>query len=286
MSAKRLMTPTDDHSGICKLTRQLFYLALGRNLIIDSLLFALTWTLLLLNTQGANSLLAYETLINLAAIPYLFIASLLAGILVNAFGNYLDHERRHGIYTTMMLPMPRWQVGLAYGLAAILQVLLLWTTQVVALLSAYRPVVAICERAARQYVAMQGWQLPFSVERSNGLFLAFLRSDFLRILLPFHWTEAIGSLLILLLAGALPVIGLGLPVARKSINGFLLLAGLASIFAAFYMRYQIQSGTGYLQIQYPAYYPMSLLALAAILITLLVLSVMRLNAGASEGVFS
>lgn len=139
-----------------------------------------------------------------AGIRYLFLIAIAFCMIFEAVGIYSEAFKNGGVYTLMMLPMPRRNVFLAYCARGVVCMLMLFTVQTLALLASYAPVVALCQNAAEAYSNTYGRALPFVAERTNGLFLAVIRSDLFHILLPQSIPEAISSLLALLAAGCLP----------------------------------------------------------------------------------
>jgi hypothetical protein len=191
-------------NGYTKLTRRLFSLALRRTLGLCAALFALTVILMLASVGDVNFARSYESLIYHAGIRYVFLSAVALGMLSEAIAIHAEAFRTGGAYTLMMLPTPRRNVFLAYCTRGVICVLMLWTVQTLALLAAYAPVVAVCKSAAATYAKANEITLPFNVARTNGLFLAVIRGDLFRILLPQSAPEAAGSLLALLAAGCLP----------------------------------------------------------------------------------
>ncbi len=191
-------------SSFGKLTGRLFLLAFKRNLALCIALFALTMILMMASVNNFSFIFAYESLIMRAGIRYVFLAGIAFCMILEAAGIYAEAFKSGGVYTLMMLPMPRRNVFLAYCARGAVCMLMLFTVQTLALLASYPPVVALCRNAAEVYSQASGTALPFAAERTNGLFLAVIRSDLFHILLPQSIPEAINSLLALLAAGFLP----------------------------------------------------------------------------------
>jgi len=191
-------------NGYTKLTQRLFSLALRRILILCAAVFTLTMILTLASVGEYNFTRSYDVLVWMAGIRYIFLAAVAIWMLSEAAAIYSENFRTGGVYTLMMLPTPRRNVLLAYCTRGVVGMLMLWTAQTAALLISYAPTVAICERAAAFFEQTSGMQIPFEMARTNGLFLAVIRSDLFRILLPQSVPEAVSSLLALLAAGCLP----------------------------------------------------------------------------------
>lgn len=202
-------------SDYYKLTRRLFLGVFKRNLVLCALLFVLTFLMMLGSVNETSFVLPYESLIKMVGIRYVFLVALSMLTLMAAYRIYWDNFKAGGIYTLMMLPMPRRHVYLAYCTVGVASVLMIWTTQVLALTAAYLPVVARCQHAAATFELVQKTVLPFSVVRTNGLFLAAIRSDLFHVLLPQSWQEATNTLLTMLALGFLPAYGALLSGAKR-----------------------------------------------------------------------
>ncbi len=203
-------------NGYMKLTKRLFPLALKRILAICAAVFVLTMLLITASVGEYNFARTYEALMVRAGIRYLFLAAIAFWMLSEAAAIHSENFRSGGVYTLMMLPTPRRSVFLACCTRGVVCVLLLWTVQAAALFAAYAPSVAICERAAASFAQIQAVPVPYEMARTNGLFLAVIRSDLFRILLPQSVPEAVSSLLALLAAGCLPAYMLAVGGARRS----------------------------------------------------------------------
>ena len=202
--------------GYYKLTRVLSAGLLKQTLILCVVLFILTMVLLLANVNERSFVMAYETLMRMAGIRYMFLGALVMLTTMTAYRIYFDNFKAGGIYTLMMLPLPRRHVFLAYCSVGIISVLMLWTVQVAALMVSYFPVVARCQQEAARFAQIREAVLPFSAARTNGLFLAMVRSDLFHILLPQSWQEGLGSLLVMLAVGVLPVYGILIGGAKRT----------------------------------------------------------------------
>lgn len=203
-------------SDYYKLTRRLFLGMFKQNMMLCALLFILTFVLLIASVNENSFVYAYETLMNNAGIRFIFLGGLAMMTLMIAYRIYADNFLSGGIYTTMMLPMPRRHVYLAYCTVGVASVLMLWTMQVIALTAAYLPVVARCQHMSTVYEKVNETVLPFSVARTNGLFLAVIRGSLWHILLPQSWQEVLSSLSTLLVLGVVPAYGILLSGARRA----------------------------------------------------------------------
>lgn len=203
-------------SDYYKLTRRLFLGMFKQNMMLCALLFILTFLLLITSVNEISFVFAFETLMMNAGIRYVFLGALAIMTLMTAYRIYSDNFLSGGIYTTMMLPLPRRHVYLAYCTVGLASILMLWTIQVIALTAAYLPVVARCRHMATVYERVNETILPFSVARTNGLFLAVIRSGLGHVLLPQSWQEGLSSLSALLVLGVVPAYGVLLSGARRA----------------------------------------------------------------------
>lgn len=204
-------------SGYYKLTRRLFLGMFKQNIMLCALLFILTFVLMIFSVNENSFVFAYETLMDNAGIRYVFLGALAMMTLMVSYRIYADNFLSGGIYTTMMLPMPRRHVYLAYCTVGVASVLMLWTIQVLALTAAYIPVVARCQHMATVYEQVNETVLPFSVARTNGLFLSLIRNGLWHILLPQSWQEGLSSLSALLVLGVVPAYAVLLNGLRRAI---------------------------------------------------------------------
>jgi len=191
-------------SGYYKLTQRLFRGVLKRMLALCGALFTLTFFLLLGQVNNVTFVLAFETLVYMAGIRFVFAGALLLCVLLLIQRMDADNLRGSGVYVTMMLPIPRRHVFFAYCTVGLLCLLMVWAAQLLALFASYPAVSSSCAAAGAEWARVSGTPLPFSVARSNGLFLAILRSDLLHILLPQSLEEGLNSLLLLLAVGCMP----------------------------------------------------------------------------------
>lgn len=226
-------------NGYNKLLNRLFPPALKRTLGICAALFVLTVVLMRASVNYQSFLKAYESLILYAGIRYIFLAAIALWMLSEAAGIHSECFRSGGAYTLMMLPTPRRNVFFAYCVRGIVCMLILWTVQTLALLALYAPVVALCESTAADYAKLSEMLPPqFNVVRTNGLFLAVIRSDLFHILLPQSVPEAVSSLLALLAAGCLPAYTLAGNLRRmNAAQGIFLVCLAACVFLALGCRF-------------------------------------------------
>lgn len=208
-------------SGYYKLTRRFFADALKRNLRLSGGLFIVTILLLIGSVNELSYVYPFESLIRKAGIQNVFLGTLALLTLITAYQMYVENFKTGGVYTLMMLPIPRRHVYLAYCTVGVVSVLMVWTVQILALFSAYLPVISKCQYYADRYEQIHKIVLPFSVVRSNGMFLAVLRSELFHVLLPQSWQEGLSSLIALLTLGFVPAYGVFLSGAKRAAILFL-----------------------------------------------------------------
>lgn len=153
------------------------------------------------------SMLPYESILHAKYFSGLLPLGWWGGTLILVMMIRRDLFKGGGKYIVMTLPFRRRQVFYAYALAGLLQFLMLWTALLVSALLLYGPVSRQCLLVAQE--GIRSGLLPASMPvenilRSNGLFLAFQRSDILRLLLPPSPVEALHTLLLLLGMGVFP----------------------------------------------------------------------------------
>ncbi len=201
-----------------KLTNFVYKYFFLQNILLCLALFFVTHIMLsafaLSNTDNAlHAFLPYESIIYLSNLPYVFVGSLCLQAILSSLRCMGDFSRMGGVNIFLMLPGSRRAMVLAFISAGVLGALMLFATQTISLLTAYPSVVSACQSAANT----SSQQLGFPVARSNGLFLAVLRSDLFHILLPQSLPETLHSLLLLLCFGSAPA--LTLFGSDKSLNG-------------------------------------------------------------------
>lgn len=218
------------------LTRILFLRMVKPIVLLAGFVAALNLILLLTRVNTETCVFAYEQIISLAGIRYLLIGvfaifAVLAGLRI-----YSDNFRSGGVYTTLLLPMKRRHVFFSYWVVGVVFLLILWTAFTLSLMLGYPLVTAACQSTAeslRGPVDAYGNAtrlIPFDVIRTNGLFLAAIRSDVFRILLPQTFMELLASLTLLLFVSVLPaatVLGIPKKAAPFFAGGGLLLMGFA-----------------------------------------------------------
>lgn len=138
----------------------------------------------------AKGFLPYEIIIDQSLIPIFFCV----GLLVLLFLQYMRlrqyRKEGKGIYTFLTLPMKGKQVADAFLFQALAMVFLYYALWLVVIVVMYFPMMHwMTSLAAKQEFLMDDGTILTGIDaaRNNGLFLAFLRSDFLGIVYSLDW---------------------------------------------------------------------------------------------------
>lgn len=181
--------------------------ALFRGIALGGCMLFFSMMLLLLGVKTQVCMMPYESLLHLRWFSGLLPLGWWIGILMLRAMIRQDLYKGGGKYIVMTLPFPRRQVFYSYALASLVFFLLLWTALLLSALLLYGPASHACLRAAEEAIrlGLLPADIPLqNIIRSNGLFLAFQRSDILRLLLPPSLVEGLHSLLLLLGMGIFP----------------------------------------------------------------------------------
>jgi hypothetical protein len=125
----------------------------------------------------------FEDLYASSGSAWVFLAALASVCAYFVYTIYADYWGSKAIYTYLTLPVRREWIYVSRLLAFMLGLILLSAVQI------------LCFRAG---YAMYVHELGESYVMHNGLFLAFLRSPFMRLLVPVGWLNALGSISMLL----------------------------------------------------------------------------------------
>ncbi|MDO5111069.1 MAG: hypothetical protein Q4E65_02070 [Clostridia bacterium] len=191
-----------------KLTNFVYRYFFLQNILLCAGLFFTTLVLLsgfaVGNTNNAlHALLPYESIIYRSGMPYVFAGALCLQALLTTLRCMVDFGRTGGASILLLLPGSRRVMILAFVTAGMLGALMLYAAQTLGLLAAYPSILCSCQDAVD---ASKSLQLHAPVARTNGLFLAMLRSDLFHILLPQSSLETLHTLLLLLAFGGAPAI--------------------------------------------------------------------------------
>ncbi len=132
----------------------------------------------------------FEKLISISGLPVLFYICLglvLACCIYGVLANYMGSK---SVYTLMTLPQSRGSVFMAKAAADAIGLLMLVAAQFVSIFIGYLLFSSSIPSAENGEIVLE--------KPVNGLFLAFVRSDFLRILFPLNMESFISTLSILI----------------------------------------------------------------------------------------
>lgn len=160
----------------------------------------------------AKGFLPYELIIDQSLIPIFFGIGLLALLLLQFLQLWQYRKEGKGIYTFLTLPMKGTQVANAFLLQSLAMVFLYYALWLVVIVVMYFPMMHwMVSLAAKQEFLMNDGSILTGIDatRHNGLFLAFLRSDFLGIVYSLDWKMLLCVLCMLCFLGVC-VVYLGL----------------------------------------------------------------------------
>lgn len=160
----------------------------------------------------AKGFLPYEIIIDQSLIPIFFCVGLLALLFLQYMRLRQYRKEGKGIYTFLTLPMKGKQVADAFLFQALAMVFLYYALWLVVIVVMYFPMMHwMTSLAAKQEFLMDDGIILTSIDaaRNNGLFLAFLRSDFLGIVYSLDWKAMLCVLCMLCFLGVC-VVYLGL----------------------------------------------------------------------------
>ena len=160
----------------------------------------------------AKGFLPYELIIDQSLIPVFFGIGLLALLLLQYMQLRQYRKEGKGIYTFLTLPMKGTQVADAFLLQSLAMVFLYYALWLVVIVVMYFPMMHwMVSLAAKQEFLMDDGTILTGIDaaRNNGLFLAFLRSDFLSIVYSLDWKMMVYVLCMLCFLGVC-VVYLGL----------------------------------------------------------------------------
>lgn len=138
----------------------------------------------------AKGFLPYEIIIDQSLIPIFFCVGLLALLFLQYMRLRQYRKEGKGIYTFLTLPMKGKQVADAFLLQSLAMVFLYYALWLVVIVVMYFPMMHwMVSLAAKQEFLMDDGTILTGIDatRHNGLFLAFLRSEFLSIVYSLDW---------------------------------------------------------------------------------------------------
>ncbi len=164
------------------------------------------------SSYRAKGFLPYELIIDQSLIPVFFGIGLLALLLLQYMQLRQYRKEGKGIYTFLTLPMKGKQVADAFLFQALAMVFLYYALWLVVIVVMYFPMMHwMVSLAAKQEFLMDDGSILTGIDatRNNGLFLAFLRSEFLSIVYSLDWKAMLCVLCMLCFLGVC-VVYLGL----------------------------------------------------------------------------
>lgn len=176
----------------------------------------------------AKGFLPYELIIDQSLIPVFFGIGLLALLLLQYMQLRQYRKEGKGIYTFLTLPMKGTQVADAFLLQSLAMVFLYYALWLVVIVVMYFPMMHwMVSLAAKQEFLMDDGTILTGIDaaRNNGLFLAFLRSDFLGIVYSLDWKMMV-YVLCLLFFLAVCAVYLGLQKYSVITGGLIIAIGI------------------------------------------------------------
>ena len=164
------------------------------------------------SSYRAKGFLPYELIIDQSLIPIFFCVGLLALLFLQYMRLRQYRKEGKGIYTFLTLPMKGKQVADAFLLQSLAMVFLYYALWLVVIVVMYLPMMHwMVSLAAKQEFLMDDGSILIGIDatRNNGLFLAFLRSEFLSIVYSLDWKAMLCVLCMLCFLGVC-VVYLGL----------------------------------------------------------------------------
>lgn len=164
------------------------------------------------SSYRAKGFLPYELIIDQSLIPIFFCVGLLALLFLQYMRLRQYRKEGKGIYTFLTLPMKGKQVADAFLLQSLAMVFLYYALWLVVIVVMYFPMMHwMVSLAAKQEFLMDDGSILTGIDatRNNGLFLAFLRSEFLSIVYSLDWKAMLCVLCMLCFLGVC-VVYLGL----------------------------------------------------------------------------
>jgi len=148
---------------------------------------------------------SYENMLDAALIPLIFAFSVTAIIIVLALKFRSFYSKQGGIYSLYTLPIKRAHILYSNILVAFSTVLFLVVVQLILVMILYHPTESLANSAKMFEPGLYGDNVPvFRTSMDNGLFLAFMRSYFLRLLLPVDFEGMLISISIVLTCAVIP----------------------------------------------------------------------------------
>ncbi len=177
---------------------------LKKQFILCAILFVLTELIMLVSPTQHGSMSAYEDLMLSSNVHAIFVGAIIVCVGFMVFDLARNVVMQNGKSVLLMLPGKRREVYIALMLFCTLSVLMVFATQLLALIIAYVPTMAVAQSSAELYASQLEMELLVDAGRTNGLYLAMITSDLFRLLLPQSLVEFGVTLSFLLYLGVLP----------------------------------------------------------------------------------
>lgn len=148
----------------------------------------------------AKGFLPYELIIDQSMIPLFFGIGLLALLFLQFLQLRKYQKESKGIYTFLTLPMKGTQVANAFLLQSLAMIFLYYALWLMVIVVMYFPMMHwMVSLAAKQEFLMDDGSILTGIDatRHNGLFLAFLRSEFLDVVYSLNWKNLLLGLFLL-----------------------------------------------------------------------------------------
>lgn len=152
------------------------------------------------SSYRAKGFLPYELIIDQSMIPLFFGIGLLALLFLQFLQLRKYQKESKGIYTFLTLPMKGTQVANAFLLQSLAMVFLYYALWLMVIVVMYFPMMHwMVSLAAKQEFLMDDGTILTGIDatRHNGLFLAFLRSEFLDVVYSLNWKNLLLGLFLL-----------------------------------------------------------------------------------------
>lgn len=165
-------------------------IATGLVIISVCMMAAQIVSFLFIASKSEYRYLRYEHLLELSAYPFLFAVFLGAVLLLIAISFFQNFHGSQSIYTLMTLPLKRSNIYISKYFSGLVAALIIAAVQVAGIFLTY---------------GIYLLALPQIPKVNNGLFLAFMRSRFLRIFLPLDIYSFLVSLICIVSLTAIPL---------------------------------------------------------------------------------
>ncbi|OJU18443.1 MAG: hypothetical protein BGN88_11295 [Clostridiales bacterium 43-6] len=179
--------------GLYKLSSFQFYSMLLKAFLVCAGLFVMQF--IAFSGQLFGSGIRLEQFMQRSNFHTMFLVAYLLILVVIALSVYQRYFGAKSIYTLMKLPVSRGALFWSFILPAILVVLMLCLTQILSVFACNQYLIM---RKTAQMGGMDIAQIKSTAYMHNNLFLAFVRYDYLRLLLPLNLLDLARSIVMLI----------------------------------------------------------------------------------------